>query len=701
LEVCVIFLFRLLGPVFVSCSALAAVPPAAPEKPHEMKIHGDLRQDPYFWMRDRNDPETIKYLKAENAYAEKELAPTRTLQKKLFKEMKSHIKEADETAPVKEGAYVYYSRTLKGKEYPIHFRRRVDEPKSEQVLLDENQLAKGHDYMRVAAMEISDDEKTLAFAVDTKGDRLFTVYFKDLTTGALLNEKIEGTGGAVVWAADNKTVFYAKPEPGTLRSRWIHRRQLGDNVESVVFEEADEKFDVGVERGLSKRLIEINSSSKTASETWTIDASKPEQKPVVFQPRMSGVLYEIADGVDRFYIRTNLKAENFRLMETAVDKTGVKNWKEVVPYEKSNFLDRMLVQKNFLVLQERVKGLNQLRVISRADKSSTVINQKEEDYAVELGQNRDYDAPQFRFSYESLTTPETTIDYDYASRTQTIRKTQEVPGGFDAANYESKRLFAKASDGAEVPISLVYRKGLRKGAATPLLLYGYGSYGATIDSYFSPARLALLDRGFVFAIAHIRGGADLGRPWYLDGKLMKKKNTFTDFIACAEFLIAEKWTSPATLFAKGESAGGLLMGAVMNLRSDLFRGVIAGVPFVDVVTTMLDASIPLTTGEYEEWGNPNEKPAYDYMRSYSPYDNITARAYPNLFVRAGLNDTQVGYWEPAKWVAKLRKVKTDKNVILFTTEMSAGHGGKNGRFTALEKTAMEDAFLLRLVGQGK
>ena len=691
-------LFPILISLLMAFDAVAAVAaPVAPERPHEMSIHGDVRQDPYFWLRDRKDPETIRYLNAENAYAEKALASTQALQKTLFKEMKSHIKEADETAPVKDGAYVYYSRTLKGKEYPVHFRRRIADSKSEQKILDENELAAGHDYMRVAAMEVSDDEKTLAYSVDLKGDRLFTIYFKDLSTGKLLADTIEGSTGDAVWAADNKTLFYVKPEAGTLRSRWVHRRVLGETKENVVFEETDEKFDVGISRSLSKRFITLSSGSKTTDETWLIDAAKPTAKPELFQARVKDVLYDVHDGVDRFYIRTNLGAENFRLLETPLKKTTAKNWKEVVPPVKENFFDRLFVFKDYLVMQERVKGLNQIRVIKRSDKSSKTIEQKEDDYLVELGQNRDYEATELRFTYESMATPETTIDTNLASGEQTIIKTIEVPGGFKASNYEVKRIAATAPDGVEVPISLVYRKGARNGAATPLLLYGYGSYGSSVDSFFSSSRLALLDRGFVFAIAHIRGGSDLGRLWYLDGKMMKKKNTFTDFIACAEHLIKTDWTSSATLFAKGESAGGLLMGAVMNLKPELFRGVIAGVPFVDVVTTMLDASIPLTTGEYEEWGNPNEKPAYDYMKSYSPYDNVTARAYPNLFVRAGLNDTQVGYWEPAKWVAKIRKVKTDKNMVLFMTEMSAGHSGKNGRFRALEKIAMENAFLLKLV----
>lgn len=696
-----IFLLLFLNIAFAAPTQLT--PPLAPERPYEHKLHGDVRPDPYFWLRDRKDPDTIPYLRAENAYADNIMKPYKSLQATIHQELKSYIKQTDMSYPVKDGRYLYYYKMKKGADYPVHYRRLVDKPQSEAVLLDENLLAKGKDYMRVGAFEVSDDGTKLAYTVDTKGDRLHTVYFKDLKTGRLLKETITNAGSELAWSADGKSIFYVRPEDVTLRARWVYRHMLGDKKDEIIFEEKDPQFDVEIENSLTKKFIFIISRSKNTNETWFLEAAKALEKPKVFQPRAEDIQYSVEDGGDRFYIRTNLNAENFRLMESPLDKTANTDWKEVVAHNPDVFIERVLVQREQLVLQQRRKGIPELEVRSRLDNSAKIVEQKEKDPYVYIGDNREYDASDFRFRYESMTTPPSTIDYEYKSGKKTVRHVEEVLGGFKSENYVSDRIDAEGHDGVKIPISVVHKKGLKAGEKTPLLLYAYGSYGLASDSEFERAVLPLLDRGFVYAVAHVRGGTDLGRAWYLNGKMMKKKNTFLDFISAAEHLVKSKWTSSKHLYIKGVSAGGLLMGAVINMRPDLFNGVIANVPFVDVMTTMLDATLPLTTGEYVEWGNPNEKAAYDYMRSYSPYDNITKQTYPNLLVRAGLNDTQVGYWEPAKWVARLRRMKTGNNLILFKTELESGHSGKNGRFSGLEALALEDAFLLMLEqgSQGK
>ena len=676
--------------------------PIAKEIPHEHKNLGDTRQDPYFWLREKAKPEVIRHLQAENAYFSRTMRPHRKFKKSLFAELKSHIQEEETSYPTLKNGYLYFSKMLKGKEYPQLFRRvkGAEVGKSqEQMILDINSLNGKGSYTRVAASVVSDDGKILAYALDTKGNRIFRIYFKDLTTGKMLLDSIGNSTGDFAWASDNKTILYGTYEPVTLRQRFVYRHVLGEKTDELVYDEKDEKFNVDVRQSLSKRFIFLDARSKTSTETHYLSTEFPAVSPKLFQARQPEVEYSVADGGDRFYIRTNWQAVNFRVMETKPESTERDGWQEVVAHRADTFLEDMVILKTHLVLEEKREGLNQIEVIERGSKKSQSIAFKDPAYSAWLEGNSEYATDKIAFVYTSLTTPRTVIEYDLAKKTQVEKWQRNVPGGFRPENYVSLRLFATASDGTRVPVSVVYRKDRRvAGRAQPLLLYGYGSYGNSIDPGFSSDRLPLLDRGVIFAIAHVRGGSEMGREWYLNGKFLKKRNTFTDFIACSEFLIREGFSTSKLLFAEGVSAGGLLMGAVMNMRPDLYRGVIAGVPFVDVVTTMLDSSLPLTTEEYEEWGNPNDKTYYEYMKSYSPYDNVKAQNYPDLLVTAGLNDTQVSYWEPAKWVARLRKVKTNNNLILFKTEMGAGHAGKNGRFSALDLKATEQVFLLTLAG---
>lgn len=674
--------------------------PVAAKIPKELTIHGDTRTDDYYWLNDRENPEVIAYLNAENAYQEAVMADTKDFQEKLFQEMKGRIKEDDESVPYKDNGYFYLTRYEEGKEYPIYSRKKDNLQAPEEVMLNVNDLAKGYSFFNVAGQSVSPSNELLAYGEDTLSRRIYTIRFKNLKTGEMLADEIPNTTGGAVWSNDNKYVFYSVKDE-TLRPVKVYRHQMGtpSTSDKLIYEEKDDTFSAYVYKTKSKKYVVIGAYQTLSQEYRVLNADNPTGEFRLIQPRERGLEYSIGHFGDKFYIRTNLDARNFRLMSTPENATTKENWTEVIPNRDDVLFEDMDMFKNYLVLSERKNGITQLRIRPWSGAAEHYIEFGEAAYVAATSTNPEFDTDVLRISYQSMTTPVTVYDYDMGSKQLTVMKQQEVLGDFDPANYESERLYATARDGAKVPISIVYRKGYKKDGQQPLLLYGYGSYGASMDPYFSSARLSLLDRGFAFAIAHIRGGEEMGRHWYEDGKLLKKKNTFNDFIDCGEFLIQEKYTGKDHLFAQGGSAGGLLMGAVINMRPDLWKGVIAAVPFVDVITTMLDESIPLTTGEYDEWGNPNEKQSYDYMLSYSPYDQVEAKDYPAMLVTTGLHDSQVQYWEPAKWVAKLREMKTDKKPLLLHTNMDAGHGGSSGRFERLKEVALEYTFLLDLAGK--
>ena len=676
-------------------------PPVAKKIPKELTIHGDTRIDNYFWLRERDNPEVIEYLNAENAYTDSVMAHTKALQKKIYDEIVSRIKQDDSSVPYKKNGYYYYVRYKKGGEYPIYCRKKGSLDAEEEIMLNVNEIAKGYAYYQVVGLNVSEDNKFLAFGVDTVSRRKYTIYVKNLETGELLPDKISITTGGSTWSNDNKTLYYTTKDPETLRSNKIFRHTLGSSQKNdfLVFEEKDETYSTFVYKSKSKKFLIIGSESTLSTEYRIADANADNPEFQIFQARERNLEYSIYHFNDKFYVLTNWDAQNFRLMETPDTKTEKENWKEVIPHRKDVLLEDVDIFKNYLVLSERKNGLNQIRVINQTDKSDYYIDFEEETYSAWTTTNLDFDTDILRYGYTSLTTPNSVYDFDMKTKEKTLLKRDEILGDFDPANYEAKRLYATAGDGTKIPISLVYRKDkFKQDGNNPLLQYAYGSYGYSMDPYFSSVRLSLLDRGFVYAIAHVRGGQEMGRQWYEDGKLLKKKNTFTDFIACSEYLIEQKYTNPDKLFAMGGSAGGLLMGAIANMRPDLYKGIIAAVPWVDVVTTMLDASIPLTTSEYDEWGNPNDKVYYDYMLSYSPYDNVKAQDYPNMLVTTGLHDSQVQYFEPTKWVAKLRAMKTDNNLLLLKINMDTGHGGASGRFKRYEETALEYAFILDLLG---
>ncbi len=680
-------------------------PPVAEIKPHVRTIHGDTVIDNYFWMIDyfKKGPDSnkvVEHLKAENSYLDTMMSGTKQFQEKLFLEMKGRIKEKDESVPVYDNGYYYYSRTDDGKQYYKYCRKKGNLSAAEEVLLDVDELAKGHSYYQVAGFEISEDNKLLAFGVDEVSRREFTIYVKNLETGEIYKDTIPKTQGDPVWAADNKTLYYTSKNPVTLLSEKIKRHTLGTDVAAdvTVYEEKDKSNYISVGKSKNCKYILIHSEATLSSEIRYISAAEPNADFRAFQPRMKDVLYEVIPLSDKFLVRTNKDAKNFRLMECPLDKTSVDSWKDVIPHREDVLLEDVSEFKDFIAVEERKNGLMQIRLRRLADQSEHYIDFGEAAYTAGVGANPDYNSSILRYSYTSLTTPWSTYDYGMATKEKKLLKQQEVLGGFNKDDYSSERLYATAKDGSKVPISLVYKKGLVKDGNAPMLLYSYGSYGSSTDPSFSSARLALLNRGFVFAIAHIRGGQEMGRQWYLDGKLLKKKNTFTDFIDCAEYLVKEKYTSPAHLYANGGSAGGLLMGSIVNIAPELWHGVIADVPFVDVINTMLDESIPLTTNEFDEWGNPLEKAAYEYMKSYSPYENVERKKYPNLLVTTGLHDSQVQYFEPEKWVAKLRAMKTDNNILLLHTNMEFGHGGASGRFDYLKDVALKYAFIFALEG---
>ncbi|MFL1895625.1 S9 family peptidase [Aquimarina sp. 2-A2] len=677
-------------------------PPVAEKKENQLEKFDDIRQDNYFWLNDREDPEVIDYLERENEYNDQMTAHTKGLQKQLFEEMKARIKEDDASVPYKYNGYWYITRYEKGKDYPIYSRKKETLDAEEEILFDCNEEAKGHSYYRLVGLNVSPDNTRVAFGVDTVSRRKYTIQIKNLVDGTVYDDTIENATGSSTWAADGKTLFYTKKDAETLRSYKIMKHTLGTQVSDdvEVFREDDDTFNTFVYKTKSDKYIVIGSTSTLTSEYRILKADEPDGEFKIFQPRVRGLEYGISHYKDHFYVLTNAdNATNFKLMKTGEGKTSKENWVDVIPHREETLLEDIEIFKEYLVVSERNNGLNKIQ-IKRWDGSQTYyLPFDNETYTAYVSTNPDFDTKVLRYAYNSLSTPNSVIDFNMESKEKEVKKEQEVLGGtFDKNNYTSERIWAIASDGTKIPMSLVYRKGLKKDGTNPILQYGYGSYGATIDPYFSTVRLSLLDRGFVYAIAHVRGGEYLGRPWYEDGKLLKKKNTFTDFIDCSKFLISEGYTSKEHLYAMGGSAGGLLMGAVINMAPELYNGVVAAVPFVDVITTMLDDSIPLTTGEYDEWGNPNDEEYYNYMKSYSPYDNVTAQEYPNLLVTTGLHDSQVQYWEPAKWVAKMRATKKGDNLLLLHTNMEAGHGGASGRFEALKEVAEEYAFLLDLEG---
>jgi oligopeptidase B len=679
--------------------------PVAMQKDHIRTIHGDTVHDPYYWLYDYfgkgpDSTNVISYLNEENAYTDTMMSGTKTLQENLFKEMKARIKEKDESAPVFNNGYYYYTRTQDGKQYYKYCRKKGSLDAPEEILLDVDQMAEGKSYYALSGFEISDDNKLLAFGVDEVSRRQYTIRIKNLETSEIYPDAIINTQGDPCFAADNKTIFYTAKNPKTLLSEKIKRHILGTDAtnDQLVYEETDKSNYIGVARSKNKAFILIQSQAILNSEVKIIDAYKPDSPYKIFAARMKDVLYDVYPMDDKFLIRTNLNAKNFRLMECTLEQTESKNWKEVIPNRADVLLSSVDVFKDFTVIEERKDGLVQLRIIKKKDNSDHYISFEEPAYAAFPGANPAYNSNTYRYSYASMITPSSIYQYDMNTREKILLKQKEVLGGYDAKLYVSERLMATAKDGTKVPISIVYKKGFEKTGKSPLLLYGYGSYAISMEANFNSNIISLLDRGFAYAIAHIRGGEEMGRHWYEDGKLMKKKNTFTDFIDCAQFLVDQKYTSKEHLFAQGGSAGGLLMGAVTNLAPDMWKGVIAQVPFVDVINTMLDESIPLTTNEYDEWGNPNNKEAYDYMKSYNPYENIEKKNYPNILVTAGLHDSQVQYFEPAKWVAKLRAMKTDKNALLLKTNMDYGHGGASGRFDYLKEVAVIYAFMLALEG---
>ncbi len=674
-------------------------PPIAQKIPKELVLHGDTRVDPYFWMRERSDPATIAYLEAENAYTDAMMSPVEPLRKRIYDEILSRIQQTDLSVPARDGDFFYYFRTEEGKQYPIWCRKQGSLTATEEIVLDGNILAEGQAYFALGGMDVSDDHRLLLYSVDTNGSESYTVHIKNLHTGELLPDTIPDTSAGLTWAGDNRTFFYTTFDE-THRPEKVYRHVLGASnfADTLMFHEADAQFTFDVHRSRSKQFVFITAENASrTSEVHYLDAHHPERSFQVLEPRHEGIEYYVDHQGDRFVIRTNSgAATNFRLMWSPLDDTGSEHWKELVPERSWATLDGVDAFAEYLVLHTREQGLPRIEVRPSSGESY-YIDFPEPAYAVHLDVNREYATDILRFVYTSLITPASVYDFNMGTRTRELRKQVEVLGGYDPTQYASERIEAMAPDTTLIPISLVYKRELKKKDGNPLLLYAYGSYGINSDPTFSHSALSLLDRGFVWAIAHIRGGSEHGRRWFEAGRMLNKKNSFTDFIACAEHLIDFSWTSPDRLAAMGGSAGGLLMGGVTNMRPDLFHTIVARVPFVDVVTTMLDATIPLTTGEYDQWGNPEEEIFYSYMKSYSPYDNVEAKDYPNILITTGINDPRVAYWEPAKWTAKLRAMKTDNRLLLLKTDMGAGHGGASGRYERMKETAFIYAFVLHTI----
>lgn len=675
-------------------------PPIAKIIPHELEKHKHIRIDNYYWLNDRENPEVIDYLNKENEYYEKSTAHTKAFQKELFEEMKARIKEDDQSVPYFYNGYYYITRYEKGQDYPIYSRKKGSLDATEEIMFNCNEMAQGHSYFNLTGISISEDNKWVSFGVDTVSRRQYTLQIKNLETGEILPLKIENTTGGATWASDNQTIFYSRKDEVTLRPDRIFKHKLGTNPNEdvVVYFEKDDTFNVSVYKSKSKKYIIIGSESTLTSEYQILLSATPDEKFKVFQKRTRELEYSISHYKDSFYIVTNKDdATNFKIMKTPEDKTAKEHWVDLIPHREDVLIEGIDIFKDYLVVSERFDGLNKIRIMPWNGAGEYYLPFELETYTAYTTTNIDFDTEILRYGYQSMATPSSVIDFNMRTQEKIILKEQEVLGGsFDKNNYTEERIWATAIDGTKIPISMVYRKGIELNGENPFLLYAYGSYGMTMEPYFSTTRLSLLDRGFIYAIAHVRGGEDLGRQWYEDGKLLKKKNTFTDFIDCSKHVINERYTSAQHLYAEGGSAGGLLMGVIVNSNPELYNGVIAQVPFVDVVTTMLDETIPLTTGEYDEWGNPNKKKYYDYMLSYSPYDNVKEQEYPNMYISTGLHDSQVQYWEPAKWVAKLRVSKTDKKQLYLDTNMDAGHGGASGRFEALKEIAKEFSFLLDL-----
>lgn len=672
-----------------------ANPPQAPKKTHEITEVGHTRNDPFFWLRDKDNPEVLKYLEAENRYTESVLKHIRKLQETLYHEMRGRIQESDISVPEKIDDYYYYSRSETGKQYGIFCRKKGSLDAKEEVLLDENELAKGQKYFRIGTLSVSRDHQLLAYSTDTNGSETYLLRIKSLETGALLPDEIKNCGGSFAWANDNKTFFYDQLDDARRPYKAL-KHVLGTSVnqDPTVYEEQDARFFLEISKSRNEKLIFVSVESELSSEVRFLDADRPDGQLTLVRPRENNLLYEVENHGDRFFIVTNENAKNFKIIETPVASPGKESWKDFIPYDPEVKIDGVDAFENYLAISERLKGLPAIRIYDLKSGESHEINFGEPTYDVSLGGNPIFDTDVVRINYSSFVTPDSVIDYDMASRQKELRKEKTVLGGYQKSDYGAERIFAKAEDGIDIPISLVYKKGFKKDGAAPLLLYGYGAYGECSDADFDSNTISLLDRGFVCAIAHVRGGEELGRTWYEDGKLLKKKNTFSDFICCAQYLIDQRYAAPKRVAILGASAGGLLVGAVMNMRPDLFTTVIAIVPFVDLLNTMSDPSLPLTVTEYEEWGNPEDPKYFDYMASYSPYDNVGEKQYPNLLVTAGLNDPRVSYWEPVKWVAKQRTLKHQNRIVLLKTYLGAGHGGDSGRFDQLKETAMEYAFAL-------
>jgi oligopeptidase B len=674
-------------------------PPQAIKKTHVTNIHGQELQDHYFWLREKSNPEVMAHLEAENAYTENLMAGTSDFQERLYNEMLGRIKETDMSVPEKLGNYYYYSRSEEGKQYPILCRKQETLEAEEEILLDENLLAEGLSYFRVGVVALSTNHQFMAYSTDTDGSETYTLHIKDLSNNALLEEKIENVGEAV-WAADNQTLFYTILDE-TKRPYKVFKHTLGqtNKTDQEIFEEKNQGFYTGIYKTRSRDYVVIHTASKITTEVWVLDAAKPDTSFSLVQQRMEGVEYEVEHFKDQFLILTNHDAVNFKIMSAPVSDPGFNNWQEFIPHDPDVKLDDIHAFKDHVIICDRFTGLQRLRVIDMNHNTEHFIDFPEAVYSVWSARNPEFKTTTFRFHYSSLCTPETIFEYDLNSKTKVELKQTEVLGGYDPNQYESRRLMAPSHDGTLVPLSIVYKKGMVKNTQNPVFLYGYGSYGINMDPTFRSTRLSLIDRGFIFAIAHIRGGEELGRLWYENGKFLKKKNTFEDFIACARFLISEGYTSEKQIAISGGSAGGLLMGAVLNMAPELFKACIASVAFVDALNTMLDETLPLTITEYEEWGNPNEPEYFEYMKSYSPYENVKSQAYPPILAMAGLNDPRVSYWEPAKWVARLRELKTDSNPVMLKTNMGAGHSGASGRYDYLKEMAMEFSFILDIFGR--
>lgn len=676
--------------------------PLAKKIPMELEAHKDIRIDNYYWLNDRENPEVIDYLEQENSYYQEQTQDTVAFQENLFEEMKSRIKEQDSSVPYFYNGYYYITRFEQGQDYPIYSRKKGSLDSEEEILFDCNQMAEGHAYFNLKGINVSEDNNWVAYGVDTVSRREYSLHIKNLQTNEVLDYCISNTTGNSTWASDNKTLFYSRKDPETLRADKIFKHILSSDIaqDTLVFHETDDTFDTFIGKEKSHRFLVIGSQSTLTTEYQILEADNPNGEFRIFQKRTHGLEYSISHFGEHFYILTNLDgAENFQLMKTPVDKTTLEHWTTVIAHREDVLLEGIELFKKYLVISERFDGLPQIKIQPwDSNLPSYYLPFESQTYDAYTGINIDFDTTILRYGYQSLATPASIIDFDMDTKEKTIKKEQEVIGDFNKDNYIEERLWATAKDGVKVPISLVYRKGMVQKGNNPTLLYAYGSYGYSMEPYFSTTRLSMLDRGFIYAIAHVRGGEEMGRAWYEDGKLLHKKNTFNDFIACSEFLIEKGYTNPEKLYAQGGSAGGMLMGVIANEAPSLYKGIIAQVPFVDVVTTMLDDTIPLTTGEYDEWGNPNDKIYYDYMLSYSPYDNVTCQDYPHMYVSTGLHDSQVQYWEPAKWVAKLRELKTNDKQLFLDTNMQAGHGGASGRFEALKEVAKEFAFMFALEG---